>query len=180
MISFIQALSLLRGFYISKFNSKVSCKKLSVHPSAKIIIEQNSTLVLGQSAILKKNSCIYVRSNSSLSIGCHLSLGTSSEISIGSGCHISLGSYLLVASNVLITNVSHGTSLKKPFALQDMISGPLEIGKNVWIGRGSSILAKSNIGNNSIVGCNSVTNKSYDPQCLIAGCPAKQIKKLAE
>lgn len=56
--------------------------------------------------------------------------------------------------------------------------GPVIIGDNVWVGAGSCILPNVTIGNNCIIGANSVVTKSFPDNCVIAGNPAKIIKQL--
>ncbi|QKG80231.1 heparinase II/III family protein [Tenuifilum thalassicum] len=51
------------------------------------------------------------------------------------------------------------------------------IGNNVYIGAGSVIFGEIFIGDNVIIGSNSVVNKSIPPNTIVAGNPAKVIKK---
>ena len=53
------------------------------------------------------------------------------------------------------------------------------IGNNVEIGYGTSIIGNIKIANNVIIGANSLVNKSfYEEGVVIAGCPARVIKKI--
>jgi len=54
---------------------------------------------------------------------------------------------------------------------------PVRICRNVWIGESVSILPGVEIGENSIVGANSVVTKSFPCNVIIAGNPAKIIKR---
>lgn len=47
---------------------------------------------------------------------------------------------------------------------------------HVWIGMGVSILPGTHVGRNCIVGANSLTNKEYAVNSILAGQPAKEIK----
>ena len=51
------------------------------------------------------------------------------------------------------------------------------IGNNVLIGTGAIILGPITIGDNSIIGAGSVVVKSVPPNCVVAGNPAKIIKR---
>lgn len=51
------------------------------------------------------------------------------------------------------------------------------IGDNVVIHTGAVVCGKITIGNNVIIGANSFVNKSFPDDVVIAGCPAKVIKK---
>jgi acetyltransferase-like isoleucine patch superfamily enzyme len=58
-------------------------------------------------------------------------------------------------------------------------SGPISIGDNCWIGAGSVILPNIKLGPKTIVGANSVVTNSFSSgNVVIAGCPAKIIRKL--
>ncbi len=54
---------------------------------------------------------------------------------------------------------------------------PILIGNNVWIGANSRILKGVNIGDNSIVASASVVTKDVPKNCIVAGNPAKIVKK---
>lgn len=117
----------------------------------------------------------------------------SPKISIGNNvhfnfnCHIGaineiiLKDNILVGSNVLITDHSHGdtslNSIKQIPIDRILISkGSVIIEENVWIGEGVSILSNVCIGKNSIIGCNSVVTKNVKPFTIVAGNPAVEIK----
>lgn len=51
------------------------------------------------------------------------------------------------------------------------------IGKHVWAGIKSTILSGAYIGSTCIIGANSVVNKKFSNNCIIAGIPAKVIRK---
>ena len=52
------------------------------------------------------------------------------------------------------------------------------IGDNVYISAGARIIGNIHIGNNVIVGANAVVNKSVEDNCIVAGVPAKIIRKI--
>ena len=55
----------------------------------------------------------------------------------------------------------------------------LTIGNNVDIGYGATIIGDIKIADNIIIGANSLVNKSFlESGVVIAGCPAKVIKKI--
>ena len=54
------------------------------------------------------------------------------------------------------------------------------IGSNVWIGPGAKIYGKIEIGDNTMIGANSVVTKSFvQGNCRIAGAPARVISEEA-
>ena len=57
------------------------------------------------------------------------------------------------------------------------MSASIYIGRNVWIGEYSRICKGVTIGDNSIVAANSVVTKNVPANCIVAGNPAKIVKK---
>jgi len=96
---------------------------------------------------------------------------------------IVIGDDVLIGSRCLITDHSHGDttleSLKlKPLERPLISKGPVVIGNCVWIGSGAAIMPGVSIGNNCVIGANSVVTKNFSNNCVLAGAPAKIIKKL--
>ncbi|MBR5399886.1 MAG: serine acetyltransferase [Bacteroidales bacterium] len=52
------------------------------------------------------------------------------------------------------------------------------IGNNVEISTGAKVLGPVIVGNNVIIGANAVVVKDVPDNCIVAGCPAKIIRKL--
>ncbi len=98
---------------------------------------------------------------------------------------VRIGDNVLIASKVFITDLAHGSyngdeNDSTPCAIvkdRQLSSQPVVIGNNVWIGELCSILPGVTIGNNSIIGANSVVTKSIPNNCIAVGNPAKIIKK---
>jgi len=57
-------------------------------------------------------------------------------------------------------------------------SGPIRIGNKCWIGFDVAILKGVSLGEGSIVGARSVVTKNVPPYTVVAGNPAKMIRKL--
>lgn len=51
------------------------------------------------------------------------------------------------------------------------------IGNDVYISAGARIIGKIHIGNNVIIGANAVVRKDVEDNCIVAGVPAKLIRK---
>lgn len=91
---------------------------------------------------------------------------------------IEISDDVLIASNVFIVDCSHGykTALE-PYKVQSFGNiGSVEIGKGSWIGQNVVILQGVKIGEQCIIGANSVVSKSIPSKCIAVGSPAKVIK----
>lgn len=117
--------------------------------------------------------------NPNLNIGNHVSIERNCHI----GCihKIVIGDNVLIGSNVLIEDHSHGKTFdysKFRRKLELVSNGDISIGNNVWICDNVVILAGAKIGNNCVIAANSVVNKEFPDNCLIGGVPAKIMKKI--
>lgn len=111
--------------------------------------------------------------------------------SIGDNAHITcinrivLGKNVLLGKKVLITDNSHGN-----LSVEELNTAPLMrrlyskaeivIGNNVWIGENCSILPGTYIGDNAIIGSNSVVTKNVPANSIAAGIPCEIIRKISE
>lgn len=87
----------------------------------------------------------------------------------GMGCVINRRS--VIGDRVLIgQNTTIGRSL-------DPDDYPI-IGNDVYISAGARIIGKIHVGNNVIIGANAVINKDVGDNCIVAGVPAKIIRKI--
>jgi acetyltransferase-like isoleucine patch superfamily enzyme len=55
---------------------------------------------------------------------------------------------------------------------------PVKLGCNVWIGDGAFIGKGVTIGDHAVIGARSVITKDVEPYCVMAGNPAREVKRL--
>lgn len=95
---------------------------------------------------------------------------------------IEIGDGSMLAGNIFITDHFHGNPSvfnEQPPAKRSLYSkGSVIIGESVWIGEGVVIMPNVKIGKHAIIGANSVVTKDVDDYNVVAGIPAKVIKKL--
>lgn len=98
---------------------------------------------------------------------------------------VEIGDHALLGQNVYISDNSHGNADPSAIGVPPLerkltSKGPVKIGKNVWIGRCTTILSGVTIGDNAIIGANSVVTKDVAANTVVAGVPAKTLKNLQE
>ena len=106
------------------------------------------------------------------------------NVHIVGGNSVSIGNNVLMASNIFISDTSHGKYNKQFSSLPEdipikrkKITNPVKIGSNVWIGENVVVLPGVYIGKGSIIGAGSIVTKNIDENCIATGNPAKIIKK---
>lgn len=113
------------------------------------------------------------------------------KIIIGDGCwigirnsfaaidEIKIGNHVLFAGYVHITDHSHGyEDISKPIMPQKLISkGPVVIEDDCWLGFGCEVLSGVHVGKHSIVAARAVVTKDVPAYSIVAGNPAKVIKR---
>ncbi len=88
---------------------------------------------------------------------------------------IYLGEGVMIAPNVGIITANHDFQN----LLEHSDAEDVHLGDRCWIGMNSVILPGVTLGSGTVVGAGSVVTKSFpDGNCVIAGVPAKVIKKL--
>lgn len=133
----------------------------------------------GSSFIVGKNCSIYPSRFISFGNNTSISRNVTISTSVSGRSPITIGSYVMIAERVMIIGGNHEFSrLDVPMEQQgEGKQGPIIIEDDVWIGAGSIILTGVTIGKGSIVGSGTVVTKSVEPYSIVAGNPAKLIRK---
>ncbi|TCD02529.1 DapH/DapD/GlmU-related protein [Pedobacter psychroterrae] len=88
---------------------------------------------------------------------------------------------ITIADNVLIGPKVNLVTENHPLDPDDrrtLITKPIVIKKNAWIGAGSTILPGVTIGENAVVAAGAVVSKDVLPNTVVGGIPAKFIKSI--
>ncbi|GGG53734.1 nodulation protein L [Croceivirga lutea] len=113
--------------------------------------------------------------------GQHISLGK--NVFINHGCtFLDLGGIrieddVLIGPKVSLITENHPVN---PSDRKSLDLSAIHIKKNVWLGAGSTILPGVTVGENSIVAAGAVVTKDVPKNTIVAGVPAKEIKKISE
>ena len=90
---------------------------------------------------------------------------------------IEIGNGVLIGHNVTLATLNHD---ERPNHRQCIYPKPIKIGDNVWIGSNATILQGVIIGDGAIVGANAVVTKNVPKNTIVAGIPAKIIRKVED
>jgi acetyltransferase-like isoleucine patch superfamily enzyme len=171
-------ISLLRGVFLKVFYFKnlKSSGRLLVSNFSSIKIHRNSNINLSSNTIL--NSDTLIESFCEINIGCNFYLNKYSRII--SKSNISIGDNVTIAQFVSILDHDHRYELfmDKNIKFDGYNVASIKIGNNVWIGDKVTICKGVEIGDNVIIGANSVVTSDIKSNAIYAGVPAKFIKDI--
>ncbi len=167
-----------------------------------IIIQGNNNLIILPTDLIDNKSSIYILitgnnnkitinptvyrvfleivldcSDSLVNIGKNLSSANCSIVIDGKGINFLIGNDCMFSSNVKIRNTDGHAIFDKTTNKYLNPCSNIKIGDHVWLGMDSSILKNTSIPDGCIVGMNTLVNKQFtEPNCIIAGVPAKVVK----
>ncbi|MCR5736898.1 MAG: acyltransferase [Eubacterium sp.] len=111
----------------------------------------------------------------------NVSLGDNSGIGVNAlvSSDVTIGKDVMMGPECYIYTQNHGMGRTDiPMWKQDFTEvRPVKIGDDVWIGSRVTILPGVTIGNGSVIGSSSVVTKDVEPYSIVAGNPAKVIKR---
>ena len=107
------------------------------------------------------------------------------KLIIGKFCQIALGvNFVMNGANHQMNAVStypfyifEGWKQETPPLSEMPVKGDTVVGNDVWIGLNATILPGVHIGDGAIIGMNSVVGSDVPPYTIVAGNPAKTIRK---
>lgn len=161
--------------YCDELGNSIICKGDYIGSNIKVIFQgENNRLIIGEGV---KFGELLVRFGSNAN--CYI--GERTEI-IGAEIHITHGIVdiekdCLIAANVWITNHDHHSIFDIETGKRINVAKNIQIGNHVWIGKGVTVLPGFKIGNNSIIGTQSVSSSKFGNNVIIAGNPAKVIRE---
>lgn len=170
-------------WYIKTIFSKFQYGRVGAHSyiGKTIFIQRKKNLYIGQNVRIYpgmrveqtlKNAKVVIEDNVSIGQNFHV-VSYDKELRIGANTTIS--------GNVFISNVNHDYhEIGVHILEQKMIEENTKIGENSFIGYGAVILPGTVLGKQCIVGANSVVKGIFPDYCVIAGNPARIIRKYNE
>ena len=166
---------LLRRKYLSPYGRRLKLDGIAfVGPKVVLQIGRNGRIELGRWSWLGHGTKIRCHEGV-VSIGAKTVLGQ--ECTISAYQHVSIGRECVIADRVMLIDFDHGmVEVDRPIRLQGIYKRDVRVGHNVWIGYGACILRGVTVGDNAVIGTNSVVTKDVPPNAVVGGVPARVIR----
>jgi acetyltransferase-like isoleucine patch superfamily enzyme len=111
----------------------------------------------------------------SVEIGAKTVLGQ--ECTISAYGRVRIGEQCVIADRAMFIDFDHGVvEVERPIRQQGIYTREVEVGSNVWVGYGACVLRGVRVGDNSIIGANSVVTKDVPANAVVAGVPARIVR----
>lgn len=131
---------------------------------------------LGDYSVIEDFCCIN-NAVGDLYIGHHTRIGLHNTI-IGP---VNIGNHVNLAQGVVVSGLNHNfQDTNKRIDEQGVSTLPITIHDDVWIGANAVITAGVTIGRHSVVAAGSVVTKDVPEYTVVAGSPARVIKRMKE
>jgi acetyltransferase-like isoleucine patch superfamily enzyme len=145
-----------------------------VGPGVSLEIGRGATLRLGRWSWIGHGCKIRVHEGV-VEIGAKTVLGQ--ECTISSFQRVSIGRECILADRVMLIDFDHGVvEVDRPVREQGIYKRDVRVGNNVWVGYGACFLRGTTVGDNCVVGTNSVITKDVPDNAVVAGVPARVLR----
>jgi acetyltransferase-like isoleucine patch superfamily enzyme len=129
---------------------------------------------VGDNVLLYPNLHLETQGDGSIEIGDNVVLST--NVHLVSMAKVKIGRGSLIGEFTSIRDANHTRLPGQLIRNADHEATPITIGDEVWIGRGVTILAGTNIGDGATVGANAVVTSDVPAGITVVGIPARPIR----
>src|SRR3954470_3657473 len=145
-----------------------------VGPGVKLEIGRGAVLRLGRWSWIGHGTKIRVHQGE-CEIGAKTVLGQ--ECTISAFQHVSIGRECILADRVMLIDFDHGVvEVERPIREQGIYKRDVRVGHNVWVGYGACFLRGATVGDNCVIGTNTVITKDVAANAVVAGAPARVLR----
>ena len=151
-------------------------RDLRIERGARLRWSPHSGISLGDSVYIGVGVIIDCPSGGQLTLGDGVKVMHYSVM----GCQdaITIGDHSQIAEHSTIRDQDHDVRSGADM-MHSSVTSPVFLGEDVWVGRGCAILRGSIIGHGSVVAANSVVRGEVEPNTIVAGAPARPIRRRA-
>lgn len=145
-----------------------------IHHSVRMDTPPYRQFRLGRYSVIESGACIN-NAVGDVIIGDYTRIGLHNTI-IGP---VNIGHHVNLAQGITVTALNHNfEDSEKKIDEQGVCTTPVVIEDDVWIGANAVILPGVRVGTHSVVAAGAVVTKDVPPHSIVAGIPAKIIKKI--
>lgn len=145
-----------------------------IHHSVRMDTPPYRQFRLGRYSVIESGACIN-NAVGDVIIGDYTRIGLHNTI-IGP---VNIGHHVNLAQGITVTALNHNfEDSEKRIDEQGVSTTPVVIEDDVWIGANAVILPGVRVGKHSVVAAGAVVTKEVPPHSIVAGIPAKIIKKI--
>jgi acetyltransferase-like isoleucine patch superfamily enzyme len=99
------------------------------------------------------------------------------ECTISAYRHVRIGEQCVIADRAMFIDFDHGVvEVERPIRVQGIYMREVDVGSNVWVGYGACILRGVRVGDNSVIGSNTVITKDIPANAGVGGVPARLLR----
>lgn len=162
-------------FWSSMLKNKIPSIGVSPRVNSRFFFENHGRIKVGDKLSINSKPLpvsITVNPNAELVIGNNVNINYGADI--GCTSKIEIGNDVYIGNCTLIID----SNFHKVEPADTEMSKEIKISENVWIAARCIILPGVTIGRNSVIAAGSVVTKNVPENVLVAGVPAKIIKKI--
>lgn len=150
---------------------------LSSYISSPVFILNGNRIEIGNRVRIFPGSRMEVHNDGTIIIENNCSIGQNLHL-ISSNEKLIIGKNTTISGNVFITNIDHDyTEIGVHILAQEYKVRTTNVGQNCFIGYGAVLQPGTVLGEQCVVGANSVVRGTFPDFCVIAGVPAKIVKR---